>query len=347
MKTLSNKSIYVNKKVEINIGIQLLRVICCFLVILCHFYGFYQLKFLINKHQYYMMIFFVLSFYFSYKNIVSKKIMKIKERFKRILIPYIIWPVLFFIKDKLNHYLCGNKELYHFKQLYYQLLIGCGIYGIFWFLFNLLLLSVFFTLIIFIFKKKYTLVLFIICVCDYFWYYSNNTINQFFNQFKAIPVHHSIKQIFFYYIFVFSGFYFASKNLLGRLYKYRIISIIFSGFIVLIFINYYYVFTEQMLYFYRGIINNIFVLNCIILFAMIPFDKFKNKKAIIILQKITSHTGGIYYLHVQIGNLLAIFFYLNKSRSFLGCLLIYLFCYLICIVGTFALRKFILKNLFI
>jgi hypothetical protein len=84
------------------------------------------------------------------------------------IVPYIGWPFLFFMKDKIDHYIYNKKEMYNLKKLYYQILIGCGIYGIFWFIFNLIFLSLFFTVIIFTFKNKFIQVLFILCIIDYF-----------------------------------------------------------------------------------------------------------------------------------------------------------------------------------
>jgi hypothetical protein len=40
-------------------------------------------------------------FYFSYYSFKLKKINKIKERFKRLIIPYIIWPIIIYLQKKL------------------------------------------------------------------------------------------------------------------------------------------------------------------------------------------------------------------------------------------------------
>ena len=80
---------------------------------------------------------------------------------------------------------------------------------------------------------------------------------------------------------------------------------------------------------------------------MIPFDKIRNKNLMVILNKLTSYTGGVYYLHVAIANLSGKYIYLIRRRTFKGCLLIYLYCYLICFIGDFIFKKSFLKYLYI
>ena len=156
-----------------NLGIQLLRMICCLLVIVTHFYGFYHLRIIQNKHEYYLGSFFYISYYYAYETFTSKNITKIMERFKRIIIPYVFWPIVFYINDKFSHYIFNKKESYYMKNLCYQIITGSEIYGIFWFLFNLLFLSLFFVIIIKLFQKHYVIVLFLINNLVYSIYYSN------------------------------------------------------------------------------------------------------------------------------------------------------------------------------
>ena len=332
---------------KINIGIQILRMICCFIIILCHFYAFYHLKIIREEYIYSIILFFFISFYFSYNTLSCRNVPKIKERFKRMLIPYIIWPLLFYLKDKFYHYLYHTREEYNIKNLYYQFLIGCKIYGIFWFLFNIIFLSTFFTIIAIFFKDRFIIALFIIYICDYLFYYSNFAGTYVLNKFKKVPVHHSIKPIFEFFIYAFTGLYFSSINLLNIFHIHRIKIIVFSIIITFIFIKCYFSFKSEIKFFYSGIIKNIFIFNLFALFASIPFDKINNNIIFNLLNELTSYTGGIYYIHVKIGDLCREYIYINKKNTFKGCLLIYLFCYLICFFGTFILKKSFLKYLFI
>ena len=102
---------------KLNIGLQILRTICAFLVIVCHFYGHSKYRIIVIQNKYYIITFFYMSFYFSYNTLASRNISKIKGRFKRMLVPYIIWPLLFYLKDKFNHFII-NKIQYLISNIY-------------------------------------------------------------------------------------------------------------------------------------------------------------------------------------------------------------------------------------
>ena len=143
-------------KRKVNLGIEILRMILSFLIVVIHFYNRSFAtsplrSFPFKNLGFYIPTFFVISFYFSHDCFVSRNIPKIKQRFQRILIPYFIWPYFFWIRNNFYNYYYGTQLRSKFKNLYYQLLIGYGIHGVFWFLFNLIFISVLFIIIIFIF----------------------------------------------------------------------------------------------------------------------------------------------------------------------------------------------------
>ena len=93
-------------------------------------------------------------------------------------------------------------------------------------------------------------------------------------------------------------------------------------------------------------IRDILVTFFIIIFSMLPFDKINNNYIIIFLNKITSYTGGIFYIHSKLGDFCKLYFRSIRKRRFRGCFLLYIICYLTCIVWTFILQKTSLKYLF-
>ena len=208
------------------------------------------------------------------------------------IIPYIGWPILFYAIDKFSNYILKEQELYNVKDLYYQILLGCPIYKIFWFFFNLIILSLFFTLIIRIFNKKYIFFLFIICFLDYYSFYSHHAKILLFNNYKCIPFHHSIKPIFEYFIYVFTGFYLAYIQILNKLYKFRRRAIIISITIIIIFLKYYYIIFSRIHYFYHAIVKNIFVCLLFLLFSLIPFDNINHNYLNIYIFKIANYISS-------------------------------------------------------
>jgi len=331
---------------KINLGIELLRMILAILIVMVHTFRIRNEKsllFIKKNLPYYVPSFSFIAFYFSYNTFISRNDVKIKQRFIRILIPYIGWPTIFWLRNNYIYYRYGIKKNIYLKNFYYQLLIGCGIYGIFWFLFNLLFLSLFFVIIIFLFKKYYLYILFIISILSYIFIYSKFGIN-FSKLYKLSLIGHSILPIPMMILYSLTGFFFSSINIIKKLYRYRITSLILFG--TVLFIILYNNIIYKIKNFYRGIIINLTILSSFIFFALIPFDKINNTIIFSILKQITSYTGGIYYLHPNIFEIFEKYIISIKQKTLNGSLLLFLFCYVICLVNSFLFRKSKIKYLF-
>ena len=94
----------IKNKNKIYLGIQILRIVFSFHILVFHFHCVHKKQYkltyirnIISKVNIDLITFFIISFYFSHDTFVFKNIIKIKFRFKRLLIPYIIWPIIIFI----------------------------------------------------------------------------------------------------------------------------------------------------------------------------------------------------------------------------------------------------------
>ena len=116
------KDSYTNKK--INYSFELLRLILSVWVVIHHCY---QYSYLYRKGLFPVPTFMIMSFYFYYNIIIKKDVIKIKQRFQRILIPYIVWPILLFIFNNYLFELKGfslyNKKLF-LNDFIVQLIFG-------------------------------------------------------------------------------------------------------------------------------------------------------------------------------------------------------------------------------
>jgi len=97
---------------------------------------------------------------------------------------------------------------------------------------------------------------------------------------------------------------------------------------------------------YQGIKLNVRSTCIIFIFSLISLDAKYNKYSINFIAIITKYTGGIYYIHEIVRNNLKSIFYDIKTGTFIGLILIYLFSYLICYLGTLIFRKTKIKYLF-
>ena len=128
MKSNDNSLSYSLKKINnINFGIETLRTVLSFFILTRHFLKKqfitnYLTRFIFYAQPFYVPLFFLISFYFSFNTFASRNINKIKLRFTRILIPYVIWPIILWIRINNSHIFHFDFHLNMFKSIFYQLL---------------------------------------------------------------------------------------------------------------------------------------------------------------------------------------------------------------------------------
>lgn len=93
---MSSKQNTIVQLKKLNLGIEILRVLLSYMVIIDHFYINKRIKKkLYNSFLYYHIpSFFMISFYFTYNTLINFNIKKINLRFERLIIPYIFWSTL-------------------------------------------------------------------------------------------------------------------------------------------------------------------------------------------------------------------------------------------------------------
>ena len=99
-----------------NNGIEILRMILCFWVVLFHFLGRShnsECKIIANfsKKMYHVPCFFFISFYFLFPIIKTKNLTKMKLRLERLFIPYLGWPIITWTFNYLGYILLKKQCL--------------------------------------------------------------------------------------------------------------------------------------------------------------------------------------------------------------------------------------------
>ena len=142
-----------------NYGLYILKFILSFFVVIVHC-GIIENKFMkriIVDLKFHVPTFMFMAFYFYSKHIISKDIAKIKQRFIRLFVPYIIWPILIFIFNNSFLSLIGKgqfKKYLTIQDLIQQLILGIKFHYVFWFQINIILLTFLFTIIYFCLNKN-------------------------------------------------------------------------------------------------------------------------------------------------------------------------------------------------
>ena len=95
-----------------------------------------------------------------------------------------------------------------------------------------------------------------------------------------------------------------------------------------------------------GIIINIGAILLFSFFGIMLINEKLNKNIIVIISNITKYTGGVYYLHTVVRNIIIEKISLVKNRNYFGAIIIYILCFLVCLIGNKILGKTELKYLF-
>lgn len=348
-KEFSKKISNQNYRKKYNYGLALLKSFLAFLVVIAHYFN---PKSTTNKiiliftkdRKFHVPCFFIMSFYFMCNNIISLDIKIIFNRLIRLLIPYIGWPFILWKTNNIFNKFFNKNLPDSYKVLLNQLLWGRGFLGQFWFQWNLIAITLFFIIIIYIFKKQSLFLLQMILIfcytIQYSGYHLNNSLVNY-PKFDKITIGFLTESI----PYAVAGFNLGFYKIIDILQIYRIKTIILSIFIYKL-ISDYNIFVIINGLNFQGINLNIKSICIIFFFSSISFNKIQNKYASKFLTIITNYSAGIYYLHASIHHYFCYFLKEIKRGTIFGIFLIYFICYFICFFGMLIFGKTHIKHLF-
>lgn len=330
------------KKNEKNIGLQILRMLLCFWVLLFHCLGkFNGIVFQYLKlKKFHVPSFFFISFFYFYPIIKDRNSLKMKSRLERLFIPFIIWPIIIWLTNNI-FYFVFTKSLYRreflLEELIIQLITGRKFFIQLWFLFNLIFLSIFFFIFSFFNVNIFFIIMIFIGIICYIFQHNHfiyNILENYQESIKYSPGH------------LVSSFPIAIAALLTNkiniiqyfeCHRYKSLLIIYA---ILPFI-FLYGYPNT----YEGIDKNIFSFLAFFGFCLLPLNKYLNKFMKNIIYIMTNYTNGIYCLHTFV------YHYLKRefkfSFSLIDCFIIYIICYIISFLGTKIFINYKIKYLFI
>ena len=303
-----------NKK--INYSFELLRLILCFWVVVQHCYRNAS-----KKRRFHVPTFMIMSFYFYYNTLKTNDIIKIKQRFQRLLIPYIIWGIFIFILNYILLALFGFsllKKKLVIKDLMLQLIFGSRYHFIFYYQFNLIFLTILFNIISFLLKKHFIFILQIFLIVAYISQYSY--WNFFFFRKYFYDIKYSVGSIFELLPFAVVGVILNYLNIILLLKEFKLKAIFFIGIIIFLIFE-FDIFVRINGFFYPGILHNVGGICIFILFSLFSFQ---NRGLKFLLINITKFTGGIYYIHTILFCFLSKIFIFIRNKTFLSSIVIYL-----------------------
>jgi hypothetical protein len=172
------------------------------------------------------------------------------------------------------------------KDLVLQLIFGFKYQVVFYYQFNLILLSIIFTFISILFNEKIIIIFQTLLIVSYFLQYSiwNKYIFKKYSLVIRIPLGSFLELL----PFAVSGITLHYLEVITKLKKNRKLSIFFIESIIFLILK-YDVFVKIKGYFFPGIFLNI---GGICLFILFSVFSFRNKKLVVLLKIISKFTGG-------------------------------------------------------
>ena len=238
------------------------------------------------------------------------------------------------------HFIGQFNSILTFRKFLIQILVGDNYHPLFYFQFNLIILTLFFTIISLIFKQNLLQILLFLGVLSIYLLLSGINYKIFkHNSFKI-----SLGSIIELMPLAVIGCFFGSVNLLLMINSLSISARFFLLFFIY-FLFEYDIFIYPIGFFYPNVFLNI--LASIILIFFFSTLHFDNLILNTIIRNITQFTGGIYYIHLIIKSYLQRYLSFFGKRSYFSSLIIYFICFGICFFGTKLLKKHELKYLFL
>ncbi len=264
-----------------DLGLLILRPILAYIVVMTHCYNYSYLpirwKFIyINTERFAfpVRVFFIMSIYFSYNTLINSDYKKKFERLIRLIIPYILWPIIIFYLNRILRYFKYIKSIITVKLLIKQLLIEAPIIGALWYQWVLIFMSVLINIIILIFKNSYNFILIQLSIVAFIYQYNGK--NQHFIKNYDIDNKRTFGRIAEIMPCAFMGFFIASSGIMIFFRKYRL-----RVFVVCALVNYfiikYDIFITNTGAGYAGV--KLYIVSICIFFgcAVFPSELVKNK----------------------------------------------------------------------
>lgn len=329
-----------------NLGLEVLRMILCFWVLVFHCKNKAYNKTLnyIVKKKFHVPCFFFISFFYFFPIIKERNSLKMKLRLERLFIPYILWPTIIWFINNIEYLVINTNRFGRFLQLIElqnQLITGRFFLIPFWFIFHLLFLSIFFYIISCL--NQYVFLIFINIIGIIFYFVQYFRINySFYEKYKdciAFSVGHFISS----YPIAVTALTFNKSNLIQYMekmkFKYKSL-FIYSCILIISFLFIYGTINT-----YDGIDKNLFSIFAFLFFYLLPLKKYLNKHFEQIIYLMTRYTQGIYCQHTIIKHYFSKA--LNYRLNFFSCVYLYIICYFLSFIGAKIFGNNKIKYLFI
>ncbi len=305
------------------------------------------MQFFVWMRMFAVPVFMMLSFIFTSQFLEEHNTDKIKKRIERLVIPQAGWAVIYWCIYKIIDMAYGLGLENGITDMLWQIFSGHSqnLNVTMWFQVDLIYITILFLAVILIFKKNYIPVLYFIGAVAIILQYSG--LNMVFND-SRFEIKYPSGRFMEMLPLAVIGFMITRDGVLEKIRGRKYLAVNISVFIIFI-VNKYNIFTDITGYGYSGIKNILVATAFIILFYFLPLDRLSARYQKILI-KLTRYTMGIYCMHQLVYKLACLIisaYNLNiKAGTFIGCIFVYIICFIFAYLGSMVFGKTKLKSLF-
>lgn len=295
-------------------GIGVLKILLCFCVILIHYGQGSE----ITKHFNAFMssavpCFMIITFYFNGKMLLDGNRKKLRIRIVKLVKPCIGWASIYFIIYKLMYNLKLRDYDLKWKDLLWQLITGHSYNAPLWYMYDLIVLTIVFGIILCMCQNKYNIMLVFLLIVSIVYLYSglNGIFNELIGQLKW-TLGRFAEMLPYSIMGLLVGLNNDKLEKIKYPYKLGGLGILLIFWIICNRLETSGKLWVEFNYGYAGLgllIKSLLIFGVCLFVSDIPISR-KGEKIII---EISQYTLGIYCMHVLVGECLMIFLNVQKK----------------------------------
>lgn len=324
----------INEKRDNRVGLELLRAVMCFCVVLNHFWNpekrIEPLMPIANFIEYAVPVFMFMSFFLMQKRFLCKDSIYNKKRLWRLTWPQIAWTIIYFAVYVVLDQLFGTDRIQGMSDFWWQLCTGHSqkINAAMWYQVVIILLTLMFFTIFYYLPIKIGL----LCIAGLMFLaigFQYSGFNYAIFSDLRYELKYPLGRFCEMVPYAVTAFYVAYFQIPQKMEKNRMPSLIGVFVITGILMNHSFIFSPEG-FGYSGIQRIFIALGLIMIAWLFPFDKLPTVLSNVIVI-ISRYTLGIYCMHNLIGRFIkSIFGRLGReSETFFMCVIVYVTCYII------------------
>ena len=334
----------INEKRGQRMGLELLRAIMSFCVVLIHFWNTENMPVVLTPLagfiHYAVPVFMFMSFFLTQKRFLEHNSIYNKRRLWKLVWPQIAWTVIYFGVYTVTDKFMGTGIIKAQSDFFWQLFTGHSskINAAMWYQISLILLTLVFMAIFYCLSaKKGVAVVCILLIFSVGWQYSG--LNQAVFVDLRSELKYPLGRLFEMIPYAAAAFLVSYFQIHKKLESYRISGLI--GVILLTaFLMKYSIISNPPGYGYSGVQKILIAFGLIMVAWLFPVEKLPTAvmKIIMVLSR---YTFGIYCMHNLVGRFMKTIFSMFgiQSETLFMCVVVYATCYII----SFMISKIPIK----